>query len=193
MTRYLTSAVCLLLSAFALAACDTAAPQGNEPVAQAAAGAADSSKVRELTWEELMPEGEEERLAALYAEQYAQATDLYSIEEGDATDVAVQIGSFETVDALDGIRIRLPGYSVPFDYGTDIEITEFLLVPYFGACLHAPPPPPNQTVYVTTAKPIKLVDLAQAVWVEGVLRTTTESTSLADAAYTIELEMIEAY
>ena len=137
-----------------------------------------------------MPEGEEERLAELYREQASQ---INLIGEGDAGDIAQQIGSFNTVPALDGQRIRLPGYTVPFDYGVDAEITEFLLVPYFGACLHAPPPPPNQTIFVTTDKAIKLADLAQAVWVEGTLRTTKQETALAAAAYTIEMDAIEDY
>ena len=59
--------------------------------------------------------------------------------------------------------------------------------------MHEPPPPPNQTVYVTLADPIQLRDLTQAVWVEGVLRTTIASTDLADAAYTIEVDTVEAY
>ena len=107
--------------------------------------------------------------------------------------MATQIGSFTTVTDYDGVKVRLPGYTVPFDYGYEAEISEFLLVPYFGACLHAPPPPPNQTIYVTTSAPIKLVDLAQAVWVEGTLRSTRQSTELADAAYTIELAITEDY
>ena len=107
--------------------------------------------------------------------------------------MATQIGSFTTVSDYDGKKIRLPGYTVPFEYGYEAEVTDFLLVPYFGACLHAPPPPPNQTIYVTTSTPIKLVDLAQAVWVEGTLRTTRQSTELADAAYTIEFAVTEDY
>lgn len=143
-----------------------------------------------VTWEELIPAGEEERLVAFYK---AQAAKVSQIEEGGAGDVATQIGSFNTVAAFDGQRVRLPGYTVPFEYSVDAEITEFLLVPYYGACLHAPPPPPNQTIYVSTARPIKLADLAQAVWIEGTLRATKQETALADAAYTIEMDVMETY
>jgi len=150
-------------------------------------------ETRALSWEEMVPAGEEERLAALYAEQYAKTGTPAEIEEGGVSDVAEQIGSYATVAELAGERVRLPGYTVPFAYGVDAEITEFLLVPYYGACLHLPPPPPNQTVYVVSQTPIKLRDLAQAVWIEGIVRITTESTALADAAYTIELDGLEAY
>jgi hypothetical protein len=82
---------------------------------------------------------------------------------------------------------------VPFEYGADAQIKEFLLVPYFGACLHAPPPPPNQTIFVIAEKPIKMKDLAQAVWIEGTIYTQTQESELADAAYTIKLTAIEEY
>lgn len=143
-----------------------------------------------IAWEDLMPEGEEARLTALYAEQIAASG---TITEGDVTDVAQQIGTFQTVDAMDGKRIRLPGYTVPFDFGLNAEITEFLLVPYYGACLHIPPPPPNQTIFVTSQVPIRLRDLKQAVWIEGVLRTQTRTSDLADTAYIVELDGMEPY
>lgn len=149
-----------------------------------------TQSVIDLTWEELMPEGEEDYLTELYQSQIAIG---FPVEEGGEADVATQFGSFNTVASLEGRRVRLPGYTVPFEYGRDAVITEFLLVPYFGACLHAPPPPPNQTIYVTTSKPIELVDLAQAVWVEGTIRATRQETELADAAYTIEMDVIEVY
>ncbi len=82
---------------------------------------------------------------------------------------------------------------MPFEYGADARITEFLLVPYFGACIHAPPPPPNQTVFVMSQEPIKMQDLAQAVWIEGTIHTQTQESELADAAYTISLTAIEEY
>ena len=120
------------------------------------------------------------------------------VAEGSAADQAIQIGTFNRVEEIlgqpaDGMKIRLPGYTVPFEYGKDAQISEFLLVPYYGACLHAPPPPPNQTVFVKADKPIKLKDLSQAVWIEGTLRTETQKSDLADAAYTIEMTGWEIY
>ena len=92
------------------------------------------------------------------------------------------------------LQEQLQAYLVrPFEYGADAQIKEFLLVPYFGACIHAPPPPPNQTVFVMSEKPIKMKDLAQAVWIEGTIHTQTQESELADAAYTITLTAIEEY
>jgi len=172
----------------------------------AAASAAEKAKadavaargVTEIGWEELMPEGEEERLAEMYQAQMARLYSGGGVAEGSAADQAIQIGTFNTVDeimgqAADGMKIRLPGYTVPFEYGKDAQISEFLLVPYYGACLHAPPPPPNQTVFVKTEDKIKLRGLSQAVWIEGTLRTARQDTDLADAAYTIEMTGWEIY
>lgn len=182
--KYIAVVTCFLV--LSLAACGAPSDRGATTSSQSAA----DEGARKLTWEELVPEGEEARLVELYKQQAAARG---KIEEGSAGDVAVQIGSFNTVAAFDGQRVRLPGYTVPFEYGTDAKINEFLLVPYYGACLHAPPPPPNQTIYVTSADEIQLADLAQAVWIEGTIRTVTQNTALADAAYTFELDKIEAY
>jgi len=146
--------------------------------------------VTAIGWEDLMPEGEEERLQKMYAAQMAA---MYSIAEGSAADTATQIGSFNTVDTYDGKKIRMPGYTVPFSYDAKAEISEFLLVPYFGACIHAPPPPPNQTIFIRTDKPILLKDLPQAVWIEGTLHAQKQESDLADAAYIIDLTRVEKY
>ncbi len=148
-----------------------------------------------LTWEDLMPEGEEERLAEMYQIQMAE---MYSspggvVEEGSAADVGEQVGTFNVVEELNGKTVRLPGYTVPFSFAAKAEVSEFLLVPYFGACLHNPPPPPNQTVYIKLDKPMPLKDISQAVWIEGVLTTTTQRSDLADTAYTINATLVEEY
>ncbi len=177
----------------AVAACLAAcAPAVSEDRAAAAAPAG-LSKVQEIGWEELMPEGEEERLTELYQQQIILLYGGGGVEEGSSADQAIQIGTFNTVPELAGQTVRIPGYTVPFEYGSDAEISEFLLVPYFGACLHAPPPPPNQTIFVRSETPIKLRDLAQAVWVEGELRTETAESPLASAAYTIVLDRVTDY
>lgn len=163
----------------------------------AAAGAeandAASRGLREIGWEELLPEGEEERLAQLYQQQMAMLYSGGPIAEGSAADQMIQIGTFNTVAELNETKVRIPGYTVPFEFGANAEIKEFLLVPYYGACLHAPPPPPNQTVFVIADEPIRLRDLAQAVWIEGTLFTQTQESELADAAYTIRVDRVETY
>lgn len=181
---------------------ETAAERAAKREAAAAKRAAEAERkrielaargVRQIGWEDLMPEGEEERLAQMYQSQMAMLYSGAGIAEGSAADQMVQIGTFNTVKELNGKTIRIPGYTVPFAYGEAAQIKEFLLVPYFGACIHSPPPPPNQTIFVMTDTPVKLADLAQAVWIEGVIYTQTQESDLADAAYTIKVTSIETY
>jgi len=75
----------------------------------------------------------------------------------------------DTLAKLNGQVVRVPGFMVPLEDFAE-EVTEFLLVPYFGACIHTPPPPPNQMVYVRMdgGRKTKL-EWYDPVWVEGPL------------------------
>jgi hypothetical protein len=83
---------------------------------------------------------------------------------------------------LEGERVRLAGYVVPLEYSTG-AIRDFLLVPYFGACIHTPPPPPNQIIHVNPARPLKSESASEAVWVSGVLETVRSETGMGNAGY----------
>src|SRR5690606_42145125 len=72
------------------------------------------------------------------------------------------------VQAMNGRRIRLPGFVVPLE-GDGKTVREFLLVPYFGACIHVPPPPANQLIHVMPDQPIPGEWNMVPVWVSGVL------------------------
>ncbi len=161
-----------------------------------------------LDWSDLMPAGEEEQLDELYTEFYddlerrllstqrplSQAGDGYeSIEEGSALDQIPQIGTFNTVAELDGKRVRLPGFVVPLDYIEAGTLQNFLFVPYFGACIHTPPPPPNQIVYVEGEWKFSANEIYEPFWVEGVLETRASESELANAAYTLRLEALLPY
>ena len=146
---------------------------------------------QQIVWADLMPEGEKERLAELYLEMRRNLGPLSGFDGEDPA--APQVGTFNTVEDLNGAYIRMPGFVLPFDYTPDGEITEFLLVPHFGACIHTPPPPPNQVVFVQTATPVKVKAMWDPVWVEGVLSTEKNLNGLGDAAYTLELTSVEPY
>ena len=83
-----------------------------------------------------------------------------------------------------GQRVRLPGYVVPLDFDGS-KVTGFLLVPYMGACIHVPPPPPNQIVYVHTKEPIEVDEIFEAVWATGRFEASLMSTGLAQVGYRI--------
>ena len=102
--------------------------------------------------------------------------------------------------ALNGQRIRLPGYVLPLEFEGE-NVREFLLVPVVGACIHVPPPPPNQMVFVKSDKAFSTSGLYTPVWVEGILSTDGGSHDLSlvdgqapvDVGYTMEHAKVEPY
>lgn len=97
------------------------------------------------------------------------------------------------VPELDGKRVRIPGFVVPLDMEAG-RIGELLLVPYYGACIHVPPPPTNQTVYVKLPPELAFEgEMFDTVWVTGTLRVTPTSSELADAGYRIDGSAITPY
>lgn len=94
---------------------------------------------------------------------------------------------------LDGQAVRIPGYIVPLEFNDDQVITDFFLVPFFGACIHVPPPPPNQVIYVNYPKGLKLDALFDPFWISGILKTSLIENDMATAAYAIEMQSYEVY
>jgi len=159
-----------------------------------------------LYWEDLIPPESVKALEEAYAAAAAGATPLNETpvpgENGGTSSAdlddpagtlpaATQIGTFDVVEELNGQSIRIPGFMVPFDINQSNEVTEFLLVPYFGACIHVPPPPPNQIVYVTSDEAVPFG--WEPVWLEGVLETTRHDNNMGNAAYTLNLTKLEPY
>ena len=91
-----------------------------------------------------------------------------------------------------GQIVRLPGFIVPIDY-SGTGVTAFILVPFIGACVHVPPPPANQLVFVTTSVPYESTGMFEAVNVIGMFGTASMSTQLADIAYALSADQIEPY
>jgi hypothetical protein len=94
------------------------------------------------------------------------------------------------VEALDGQRVKLGGYVVPLDFDAT-KVKEFLLVPFVGACIHVPPPPANQIVYVKSDAGFEVKGSFDPVWVTGRLRAAHTSTGLAETGYAIDAERVE--
>ena len=157
-----------------------------------------AEKPLSLRWEDLMPVGEEERLARIYEEFYGALEKQVeggasAIAEGGPLDDMRQLGTFNVVDDLDGRLVRIPGFVVPLDFDAVDVYSDFLLVPYFGACIHVPPPPPNQIVYVRVKKPVRMGQIWQPFWIEGVLSTDKALNELGDAAYTMEFRRFDPF
>jgi uncharacterized protein len=99
-------------------------------------------------------------------------------------------GAPAVVTDLDGKRVRIGGYVVPLDFDAT-TVKEFLLVPFVGACIHVPPPPPNQIIYVKTAKGFDVAGSFDPVWVTGSLKVASQYTGLAETGYTIDAESVD--
>ena len=82
------------------------------------------------------------------------------------------------VEELDGKVVRIPGYLLPLEFSGK-KVTEFVLVPWVGACIHTPPPPPNQIVHVKPDQPVEMMGMFAPVWVTGPLDTGTVTRRLS--------------
>ncbi len=101
-----------------------------------------------------------------------------------------QGGSIRT--DLDGKTVRIPGYITPIEIDGE-NVTEFLLVPYVGACIHVPSPPGNQIVYVSKVKGLNIEQIYEPVWITGKLRAKPLATIYADVGYRIDGGKVEPY
>lgn len=144
------------------------------PAARGADGA------RQITWDDLLPEG--------WTPPVQTVDHFFDLPAGPALSAA----DAPVVPAMNGQHIRLPGYLVPIELEGQL-IRSFLMVPYFGACIHVPPPPPNQVVFVRLEQAIRLEDPYGAHWVTGTLSTEQSTTDLAEAAYTMRGERVEVF
>lgn len=101
--------------------------------------------------------------------------------------------STRVIPEMDGKDIKIPGFVVPVEVNEEQKITSFFLVPFFGACLHAPPPPPNQIIYIESTEGVEIVNLYDAVWVSGKLSAEMFEDQIATSAYTMQLDNFEYF
>ena len=150
-----------------------------------------AADVRELQWSELIPADAPPPPPPVAMHDLSKLADALAAEAGPAA--AQQSPAEPVVKELDGVQVKLPGYIVPLEVGEDGRVTEFLLVPYFGACIHVPPPPSNQIVHATSELGVKVDELYQPFWIEGPLKVEHASSELADAGYRMEAQKIYLY
>ncbi|CAI8162167.1 DUF3299 domain-containing protein [Pseudidiomarina mangrovi] len=142
---------------------------------------ADANDYVETQWKELVPEGYKPPPVRSQA-FYENNPDLAMQPELDAPMVA----------SLDGKRIKIPGYVVQLE-GDAEKVTEFLLVPYFGACIHVPPPPPNQIILVRFPQGVPYEHTFDAVWVEGTIKVERAEGQVAVVGYQLEAVTVTPY
>ena len=156
------------------------------------AAAANAQDVLELQWEDLTPKDYDPYKVM---EKY----DVDSLLDGspEAAKLLEEIqASWSTapiVEELDGKTVKLPGFVVPLQHDGE-KVSEFLLVPYYGACIHVPPPPSNQTVYVMLEEGRATKQaLFDTVWVTGKLNAKWTGSEFGDAGYTLQAFAVTPY
>lgn len=150
-----------------------------------------TAEIRELRWSELVPADAPPPAPPAAMHDLSQLADVLAAENGPAA--AQQHPNAPVVQALDGLEVRLPGYIVPLEISEQERVVEFLLVPYFGACIHVPPPPSNQIVHATSEPGVKVEQLYQPFWIEGLLRVEPASSELAEAGYSMQAQRVFPY
>jgi len=142
--------------------------------------AANADKPEELMWDNMVP---------------LKDNDSDSI----LSDVIADPGAWDQLDfqqpvaELNGKYVKIPGFVVPLESDEGGLLSEFLLVPYFGACIHSPPPPPNQIVYVTFKEPVMIESIYDPFWITGTLETKPFISDVADSVYSLSGKLVEEY
>ena len=148
------------------------------------------AELPETDWLELMPPEDRKALEEMpeISHDSPEADGSFGQKGGlkQQKDLPAVMYSTRTVAALDGEEIHIGGYPVPLESDAKGRSTLFFLVPYPGACIHVPPPPPNQIVLVRYPKGIALDDIYAPIWVDGKLKVEQVSNDLADAAYALD-------
>ena len=138
---------------------------------------------REITWDDLLPVGV----------PYSEIIGEGELDEvNDTWNPIYDENATKLNESLDGSYIKMPGFIIPFDIGVK-GVTEFMLVPYTGACIHMPPPPANQLVMVNAKTPWPSDDLWNPVWVIGMMRMQLQTTDLGQTGYAIVADQMEVY
>lgn len=157
---------------------------------------AQAREATEIQWEDLMPANFSYKSLRDQID-YSQY-DLSSLSDDDPeaqrlySDMTQVLANAPVVDALAGAHIKLAGFVVPLEMDGD-SVYSFLLVPYYGACIHTPPPPSNQIVFVQTQGGYEMGPMDEPVYVSGTLMIEAQQSELGSSGYTLYAGDIEPY
>ena len=162
-----------------------------------------TSSYEEIDWVALMPEDD---LSALMnrpeflndiadgsAEDSLDSFASQMLEDEQAQRYQSALVSTRVIDAFDGKAIRIPGFIVPLEQNEEQLATTFFVVPYFGACLHMPPPPPNQILFVEFEEGVEVENLYDPFWFEGTIKIENHESALGTSAYSLLLDNVMLY
>ncbi len=151
------------------------------------------SAYKEVEWDELMPDGWRKKVIL----ELTRMRRYGSLTDGDPRADEAYARLKKTWDAAPptktyiGKPIRIAGYVVPLD-AERMQSSDFLLVPYFGACVHSPPPPANQIILIKPPKGSRFRTM-DAIWVEGILTEGKTSSEVGTSTYVLTADKITPY
>lgn len=157
---------------------------------------ADGGNTLELSWDQLIPKGY--TIQTLKEQIDYDQYNLGSLSDEDPEaqrlydDMKQLLANAPVVEELAGVNVKIAGFVVPLEMDVD-RVVSFLLVPYYGACIHTPPPPSNQIVYVETQGGFELGNSSDPVYVTGTLMIEHQESELGSAGYTLYAGSIEPY
>lgn len=193
-TRYLCFVLSLLLAACAEHVAPAAPAASKAPTDYAlgqrlpldppAKAAAPPGSFRETSWEELIP-ADWDPGAPLRKLDLATLSDSDPRAQEAMASLQASWDNAPVAPAMNGAAIRIAGFIVPLERDGD-AVSELLLVPYFGACVHVPPPPANQIIHVLLDPPLEGARTMDTLWVSGILETRRSPTSLGTSAYRLK-------
>ncbi len=181
----------LPLAAFAQSAGQGGFKIGDRLESKAGPPAGKASRYREIKWDELIS-------PSWNPEAIIKSMNLDMMLDSDPRAIAAMERLRQEWDnapgnpAIEGAEVKLAGFVVPLEREGN-ALREFLLVPYFGACIHVPPPPANQTVYVVAKKPAKDTATMDAVWVSGKISQYRTRTRMGAIGYRLDADLVEPY
>ena len=162
-----------------------------------------AANYEEIDWVALMPEDDlsallnrPEFLNDIADGSAADSVDDFAskqLEDEQAQRYQQALVSTRVIEAFDGKAIRIPGFVVPLEQNEEQKATAFFVVPYFGACLHMPPPPPNQILYVEYKEGIAVENLYDPYWFEGTVKIDNHESALGTSAYSLVLDSFALY
>ena len=153
-----------------------------------------------LEWDNLMPPGYVESILEQSLQQTPTESSFFDWDDNSDEaqkaydELKAKLSTAPIVPELNNQYVRLAGFLVPLDFDFDTEtFSEFLLVPYFGACIHTPPPPSNQIVHITSKEALNQEWLDYAVWASGILSTKSKDSIQGFAGYSMQDVSLQEY
>lgn len=157
---------------------------------------AESRDARELRWGELIPSGFSYADLAAQIDPASQPLSSLTDDDPEAQrlyqSMREVLADAPVVEAYDGLTVKIAGFVVPLEQDEE-RVLSFLLVPYYGACIHTPPPPANQIIHVQTQGGFPTPGLDEPVYVTGLMRTQKHHSELGSAGYTLYAGAVEPY